>query len=287
MADQTGWLLTMVAKVAHWMPGWAKQGLYRTGPLARGIRRGLNRAAPDEMTVINIASGALAGMPMLLDLQQEKDYWLGTYEPDLQSAINALVKPGWVAYDVGANIGYVTLILRRAVGDQGKVFAFEALPANLERLTRNVALNYYENQVEVIAGAVVEASRTVRFLVGPSDDMGKAEGSAGRVNRPGSESITVQGISLDDFVYSGLHPAPQVLKLDIEGGEVLALPGMRRLLTEARPLLLLELHGEQAAGVVWNELQQIGYTIYSMQPGYPRINSLVELDWKAYLVAKP
>ncbi len=73
--------------------------------------------------------------------------------------------------------------------------------------------------------------------------------------------------------------------MDIEGGEVLALPGMSRLLADARPLILLELHGPEAARLVWDTLVAAGYRLCRMAPGYPQIPSLDALDWKAYLVA--
>ena len=67
----------------------------------------------------------------------------------------------------------------------------------------------------------------------------------------------------------------------------LALQGMSRLLAEARPLILLELHGPEAARVTWETLTAAGYQICRMERGYPRVPSLNALDWKAYLVAKP
>jgi hypothetical protein len=95
----------------------------------------------------------------------------------------------------------------------------------------------------------------------------------------------VAGLSLDDFVYRQGNPPPQVVKMDIEGGEVLALPGMARLLAEARPLLLMELHGPQAARTAWETLNAAGYRVCRMAPDYPPVASLEALDWKAYLVA--
>ena len=192
-----------------------------------------------------------------------------------------------VAYDVGANVGYVSLLLARAVGEPGQVTAFEALPANLERLRANLDLNPEGQRVRVIAAAVVEGARPVRFLVGPSDDMGKAEGSAGRQKYAYDQALEVQGLSLDGYIYGEGHPAPQVLKMDIEGGEVLALPGMERLLAEEPPLILLELHGKSAAQSAWERLSGAGYRICEMKPGYPEILSAGALDWKAYIVAFP
>ncbi len=225
-------------------------------------------------------------MQLRLDLQSEKDYWLGTYEVNLQEVVNQVVKNGWVAYDIGANIGYTSLLLAKAVGETGKVIAFEALPANIKRLRENIDLNGLLSRVKVIHAAVIDTSGEVQFLVGPSDAMGKVLGSAGRTGRH-SESISVSGVALDDFVYQDRNPIPQIIKMDIEGGEVLALRGMIRLLSEARPIIFLELHGPEAARITWEVLSSVDYTICRIQPGLPPVQSLAELDWKSYLVGLP
>jgi hypothetical protein len=97
----------------------------------------------------------------------------------------------------------------------------------------------------------------------------------------------VPAISLDDFVYQQGNPAPQVVKMDIEGGEVLALPGMQQLLERARPVMLLELHGPDAATAAWEIFQEKKYQICQMRQAYPQVASRQDLDWKAYLVAFP
>lgn len=280
-------LLDLAAWTARWLPLPLKRALYRFPPLAGAIRRALNRAAPLELTQVEVAAGGLAGWRLWLDLQSEKDYWLGSYEPELQQALAGLVQPGMVAYDVGANIGYISLLLARHVGETGQVFAFEALPANQERLRRNLALNELGGRVRLIPAAVVEGARPVRFLVGPSGGMGKADGSAGRQDVAYAEALEIDGLSLDGFVYDQGNPPPQVVKMDIEGGEVLALPGMQRLLDEARPLLMLELHGPEAARCAWESLTSRGYRLCRMRPGYPVVKNLEALDWKAYLLAFP
>ena len=279
-------LLKFASFAARMLPTPLKQAIYKTGPLARWIRGLLNKAAPTGLTPVKVAAGGLAGFTLLLDMQLEKDYWLGTYEPELETALRDLVEPGMVTYDVGANIGYVTLLLARAVGERGRVFAFEALLSNVERLRANIGFNGMQARVTVVAAAVGTGSAPVRFLVHESGGMGKAEGSAGRAGQYAS-SITVPGISLDEFVYGQGNPPPQVVKMDIEGGEVLALPGMRRLLAEARPRMLMELHGPQSARAAWEALTAAGYQICWMKPGYPPVPSLEALDWKAYLAAKP
>jgi FkbM family methyltransferase len=280
-------ILFIAAFFARILPAPVKRALYGFKPLAGVIRRTLNKAAPSGLSEVTIAAGALEDMPMLLDMQTEKDFWLGTYEPEMQSALRKLIQPGMVIYDVGANIGYVTLMMAKLTGAQGKVFAFEALPDNVERLRRNVDLNGFNDRVSIFAGAVAAEAGEVKFLVHPSGGMGKAAGSAGRTDEHYLREITVPGISLDEFVYAQGNPPPQAVKMDIEGGEVMALPGMRRVLAEARPLMLMELHGPESARAAWDALMAAGYHLSEMKPGYPRVPSLDALDWKSYLVAQP
>ena len=279
-------LLSLAALSARLLPDPIKRWVYRYKPLAKLVRNTLNKAAPIGFTAVVVAAGEVAGAKMQLDLQSEKDYWLGTYETDLQQTVTELIQPGWVAYDVGANIGFISLLLAKMVGETGQVFSFEALPTNLERLRTHIAMNGLASRVIVVPKAVVAASESVRFLIGPSGAMGKAEGSAGRSDGH-HQAIEVPGISLDDFVYQEGNPTPQVIKMDIEGGEVLALKGMTRLFEKTRPLILLELHGPEAAQTAWETLTAAGYSLHRMQRGYPQVSSFNDLDWKAYLVAKP
>ena len=279
-------LLKTAAFTARILPTSVKQAIYKNRPLAAFIRGRLNRAAPAGLTQVKIAAGDLAGYTILLDMQIDKDYWLGTYEPELQAALRELIGPGAIIYDVGANIGYVSLLLAKAAGQNGHVYAFEALPGNVEQWRQNVKLNGMEARLSLYAGAVTRSAGPVTFLVHASGGMGKAAGSAGRTDQYQSE-ISVPGISLDEFVYGQGNPPPQVVKMDIEGGEVLALPGMRRVLAETRPLMLMELHGPESSRAAWETLTGAGYTICWMRHGYPVVPSLEAMGWKAYIVAKP
>jgi FkbM family methyltransferase len=277
--------LNSAAFAARILPDSLKQAIYKIKPLARLIRRGLNRAAPTGLVEVTVAGGDLRGFTIQLNMQIDKDYWLGTYEPELQAALHDLIPAEAVIFDVGANIGYVSLLLAKAVGENGRVFAFEALPSNVEQLRRNVTRNEMEKRVTIVDHAVTQFSGPVRFLVHASGGMGKAAGSAGRDDQYQSE-VNVPGISLDEFVYGLGNPPPQVIKMDIEGGEVMALLGMRRILAEGRPLMLMELHGPESSRVAWDELTSAGYVICWMRPGYPPIPSLQAMGWKAYIVAR-
>jgi FkbM family methyltransferase len=279
-------ILSLAGFFARLLPAGLKRLLYRIPFLAGFLRWTLNRAAPLGLSRVEVAAGLLKGFALNLDMQIEKDYWLGTYELELQDALQELVKPGMTAYDVGANIGYISLMLARLVGEKGRVFAFEALPSNTERWQGNVDLNNLGERMQLFCGAVADSNSPLRFLVHASGGMGKAAGSAGRQNAYQDE-IEVRGVSLDEFVFGQGNPPPHIIKMDIEGGEVLALPGMRRLLQEARPGLVLELHGQESIRVSWEILSGLGYRMCWMKPGFPQVSSPDELDWKAYLVALP
>lgn len=270
---------------AKTLPLPVKQALYRFPPLARLIRGSINAAVESGLSEVEIAAGDLKGYKILLNLKAEKSRWLGTYEPELAEAARFFLKPGMTVYDVGANIGYVSLLLAHHVRPNGKVFAFEALPANAERIRRNLALNAFESRISLVEAAVTDRSGEVAFLVHESVGMGKAAGSAGRREEQYQAEIRVPALSLDEFVYELGNPAPDAVKMDIEGGEVLALPGMRRILSEHHPILFLELHGPESEQAAWQSLTAAGYTLREMSLGYPVIATPEKLGWKAYLIA--
>lgn len=91
--------------------------------------------------------------------------WLGFYEKDTARIFADLVREGAVVYDIGANVGFYTLLASQLAGDTGRVFAFEPLPQNLDLLRRHVDLNLAKN-VTVVAAAVAEAEGSALFAVG-------------------------------------------------------------------------------------------------------------------------
>lgn len=271
-------LLGLAAAAARLLPAPLKRGLYRLGPLSRGLRSALNRAAPAGLTEVTVAGGGLQGASLLLDMQSEKDYWLGTYEMELQRAIQDWVKPGNVVYDLGANVGYVSLLFARAVGPQGRVFAFEPLPANQARLRQNVGLNPGIN-VQLIPAAAAERSGRAAFALHGSDDMGHLHASS---SQPATKTIQVETIALDDF--GNVHP--HLVKIDVEGAEALVLKGMHTLLRTAKPILLIELHGYEAGRACWQLLADAGYQAHWMHAPYAAIADVSELKKKSYIIAR-
>jgi FkbM family methyltransferase len=278
-------LLSLAAAAARLFPAPLKRRLYRLGPLSAGLRSALNRAAPVGLGEVEVAGGALTGTRMILDMQKEKDYWLGTYEIDLQHAASDFVKPGMVAYDVGANIGYVSLILAKLVGTNGMVIAFEPLPENQDRFQKQLSLNQ-DAQIRLIPMAVGETSGKKEFLVHSSGGMGKISGATGRDTQY-KDAIKVECTTLDDFIFKQRNPQPHIVKIDIEGGEGLALRGADKLISNIKPLFVIELHGKEAAFECWQILTGAGYSIHNLTWHYPEVTNVTLLDWKSYILARP
>jgi len=279
-------ILKIAALAARFLPARAKAQLYRNPKLASKIRNTLNASAPRGLTETWVAGGLIQGLLLNLDLQTEKDYWLGTYEIELQTAIKKYCRPGMVIYDVGANIGYVSLIFAKQVGEKGKVIAFEPLPENLQRLQKNITLNGLGSRITCVQAAVVDKPGSITFLVHSSGAMGKAQGSLGREEQYVAQ-ITVPAVALDDLIFLQNYPQPDLVKMDIEGGEVLAIQGMQKTLTEVQPILLIEIHSRSALDFLWTELQNCGYQLFKMERDYPHITHPSTLGEKTYAVAIP
>jgi FkbM family methyltransferase len=263
-----------------------KSRINKTGIFSQVLRSGINRFAPDGKTTVEVASGGLVGTKLSLYLKSEKDYWLGTYESELQEVLRQKVAPGMVVYDLGANIGYLSFLLSKLVDETGLVYAFEALPENIARIEENLSLNPEMKNIKIIPKAVIDKCKEIGFLIGPSGSTGKTIGSGGRQNVNYQSEISIDGISIDHFVYNEKKPKPDLVKIDIEGGEVLALAGLERVFKQYKPVVLLELHGSEAAEVSLKILRDAGYEIYLIKHGYLRIQSPDEIGWKSHILAE-
>jgi FkbM family methyltransferase len=205
------------------------QCLYRT---ARG-RRALNRirwSIAEEPAVIG--RGPLVGAKFIAGGGQPA-YLLGAAEPDLQDALCKCVRAGDVVYDVGANVGFFTLLVARLVDVEGHVYAFEPVPANALALQRNLDLNEVQH-VSLIRSAVGTSSGHVRMALGSNY-------ATAHLADHGPGLVTVPCTTIDAFV-AGRGRPPDVVKIDVEGAEALVLRGMVDTLRAHRPIVLCEVH---------------------------------------------
>ncbi len=179
--------------------------------------------------------------------------------------------PGKVAYDVGANIGLVTLFLARCVGEKGLVVAFEPTPPNTARLMENVRLNKLQN-VRVYQKALGNAE-TVATIVYNPDASGIAtlrEDLAQRYRKQYAlQEFQVEVVPLDALVQRESLPLPDFLKIDIEGYEYPMLLGARQTIQMARPIIFVEVHSSseedrvQNWNAVYDFLVEAGYSLFA------------------------
>jgi FkbM family methyltransferase len=173
-------------------------------------------------------------------------YWVGTFETWKQALIAANLAEGDVFYDLGAHVGFFTVLAAKIVGKTGKVIAVEPMQANFARLADHVRINGYEDRVQMIEAAVTDRTGQAQFKSHEKSQMGRLDDSGDSV---------VATVALDEL---GLL-APALVKMDIEGGEPKALQGMRHLIRSGKPTLVISPHGTDDACVAL--LASWGYSV--------------------------
>lgn len=208
-------------------------------------------------------------------------YLLGTAEPGLQHVLSSLLKPGMTVYDVGANVGFVSVLSAHLVGSGGRVFSFEPLPSNADQVEHNARLNQFSN-ITVRREAIGLADTQTRFLVSSVATLGMLESSG--FAKPSDEivgEIPVTVRSLDSLRAEGTIPPPDVIKVDTEGVEADILLGSAETIRTARPILLIELHGTNVP--IAKALDDLGFHAVVMGSKQP----VAEAYWNAFVIAAP
>jgi len=191
-----------------------------------------------KSAVIPIFSGPLRGFRWKVGAGYDA-HWLGIYESEKARAFQASLRPGDTVWDIGANVSYYSLVASAAVGPRGRMFAFEPLPDNLDYLGFHVKTNKAGN-VTVVPKVLGRTAGRAHFACGRSR-------SQGRVAEAGE--FEVELIGGDEEIAAGRLHAPDVIKMDIEGGELDAIPGMRGALERARAVFIAT-HGPAARALV-------------------------------------
>ena len=219
--------------------------------LAPVLRRALGIASrPLHGRVVSIAHGPAKGL--LLAFDETSAVWVsGRTELPVQHALERLVEPGAVFFDIGANVGFFTLLGARLVGPSGTVVAFEPHPENIEKLRQNVDLNSLSTVVVVPKGVseatgdrILDARHTATASLVESD--GDVDGF-----------VSVENTSLDDFLRARPDLKPDVVKIDAEGHEVEIVHGMQETFHGAQPILICEMHGRDREFA--DAIEAVGY----------------------------
>lgn len=274
-------------------------GYLRHTPLEKGRFR-LRRFARPRLRQLGPRIGRKVlrtryGFLMELDLQDwipQEIYLTGVFEPGCSNLLSALLKPGDTVIDVGANIGYFTLLGASLVGNSGRVLAVEPNPEVRAQLERNLSRNGMRN-VQLFDCALSDAEEELTLFIGPPDNTGI---SSFRTPRDSTRSITVRTIPFD----IGFPPAQTraaMVKVDVEGAELRVLRGMRHYLARNSPDLIIELSPDYLQDLdanifeLYDLLAEHGYCGYDI--GLHELKALDRTDVKslgqfnAFFTVKP
>ena len=218
---------------------------------------------PRRHVAHRIMSGPLRGMRIVTSWHDYPAAIFGYTERKLTDWLLANARPGETWLDVGANCGYTSLALSRAVGPQGRVFAFEPALTTAACLERTARANRLD-QLVALPFALSEAPRPVvsRFATerGMIDSQLPADGRL--------EMTAIIAVGLD-AIWDGIadgDPVVHGIKIDVQGMELDALRGMRRLLARHRPKIVLEIHRDVSRADVLALLESCGYMVDDNEP---------------------
>ncbi len=190
----------------------------------------------------------IQGFKMAVDRNENRLSLLATFgyystvnehEKTTTDVFKKVVQQGDVVLDLGANLGYFSLLARTLVGPEGKVFAFDPEPKNYEYLKKNIALNKFSDNVEAHQLALSNKAGFVDLFICPYDSghhtINQKEGiTAYKETRGKIEKVVVPAVTIDSMGF----PKVDVIKMDVEGSEVMALEGMELLLKRSRDIKL-------------------------------------------------
>jgi len=163
----------------------------------------------------------------------ERIMWSGTYEPPLTRYLQTVNLAGWTCMDIGANVGAISLLLAKRCGPDGRVFAFEPGPPNVERLRNNLALNPdLASRTEIVAQGLGRSPGEL-WWAEEKDNPGNAV-----LAHEGSHRILVN--TIDNFVHERNVGGLDFIKIDVEGMEFDVMQGGKETLLRFRPTLYFE-----------------------------------------------
>lgn len=204
------------------------------------------------------------------------DYWVF-------DTCAALMPKEGVFYDIGANIGYMSLEMSQLKSDSRRIVSFEPQAVLVHNLRRSCYLNRIKN-IEIMEACVGEVSRVARFKYERHSTHAHVDYSECGVNSSSTESI--QMLALDDVVQRVDSPSPDVIKIDVEGYEFSVLQGARSIIEAIQPHIVFELSdatiklGHRPSDF-FNLLSNLGDYVFEIAVGSYR-DALVISDLEAF-----
>ncbi len=196
--------------------------------------------------------------------------WAGSYEPELVNLFKRALKPGMTVLDIGANIGYFSVLAAGLVGNSGQVHAFEPDATCFARLKKNLAALPWAQAHSIAVG---DQAGTARFHYSKKgDETGWGSLLLGEDNACAQETL-VPVMSLDAWACGQAIRRVDFIKMDVEGAEYRALKGAEALLYKHRPVIVAELNevclrrDHREPTDVLSLLRTAGYNTFSFNDG--------------------
>jgi FkbM family methyltransferase len=241
------------------------------------VRRILNWISGESNPIVRVG-GPLGGQSMRVNWALHKTYVFGTYEPRVVQGLEELIQPGWTTVDVGANIGYFTLLMANRVGPQGKVIAFEPLAENFRILKENIKMNGHTN---VVAENCALMSRTERIELRSATPGAITWVASVKIDQNSAvESQSVEAVTLDEYVQEKGIAKVDFLKIDVEGAEASVLEGATNVLNRDKPILLIEMHE-------LSRFMDKHPAILKLRDHNYHLRSLGVREWQEHFIAEP
>ncbi len=237
------------------------------GPSALALRAGMRFLEQGVLRVPQGHAGSLVFDMRYLPLSHAHlgSIAFGNLESAVQEAMVRHLGSGGVFYDIGANLGFFSLLGAHLAGlEAGHVYAFEAAPENAEAIRRNAALNGVAN-ITVVEKAVAARSGVGRLQVVDDQSWSKLEDYG---EHPYTEQvIEVELVAIDELLRAGEIRPPTLVKIDVEGAEIAVLEGMRATIAEHRPAIICELHDTHREFVA--AMSEHGYRLINLEGTIP------------------
>jgi FkbM family methyltransferase len=245
---------------------WRLRGAIRHIPGIAALQRFVLREFLHGREFVHfIESGPATGLHYPVLLPDDKGVWTGNYEVEFVSALVNAVQPGDVCYDIGGWRGYCGGAM--AAHHAKRVFIFEPLPENCERIEKLIQLNS-QLPIELVRSAVGEAHGTAEFSMLDATSMGKLSNSPFQPEVQSCQQLTVNVVAIDAWRRENKAELPQVIKIDVEGAEYMVLRGAEKTIKESLPRLFIECHSRQLTEQVSHFVQNLGYTCKTLETGH-------------------
>jgi FkbM family methyltransferase len=223
--------------------------LYSRLPFKTAVGKALASAIPKDL-VVPILFGRLRGRKWIVG-SSNLECALGVYEREKTALFEKVVGAGSTVYDIGAHVGFYTVLSSQLVGSKGIVVAFEPFPDNMSYLQRHISMNLCEN-VTAFQIAVSDKNGVTGFSQGETSSMGRLSTNG---------ELLIKTCSIDALLAIRKILPPNFMKIDIEGAELLALEGAKSTLLKHRPTIFLATHGPSIQVACCNLLETLGYRI--------------------------